>query len=46
MDIVRDGVVYFNRLDVNGNPNFIPDSKGTENLVITAAPKTVEGPDV
>lgn len=46
MDIVRDGVVYFNRLDVNGNPKFIPDSKGTENLVITAAPKTVEVPDV
>ncbi|MBY0486819.1 MAG: hypothetical protein K2P85_06505 [Flavobacteriaceae bacterium] len=45
MDIVRDGVVYFNRLDANGNPKFIPDSKGTENLVITAEPKTVEVPD-
>lgn len=45
MDIVRDGVVYFNRLDANGNPNFIPDSQGTENLVITAAPRTVEVPD-
>ncbi len=44
MDIVRDGVVYFNRLDVNGNPNFMPDSKGTENLVITAAPKTIDAP--
>jgi RHS repeat-associated protein len=46
MDIVRDGVVYFNRLDANGNPNYIPDSIGTENLVITAAPKTVDVPDV
>ena len=45
MDIVRDGVVYFNRLDANGNPNFIPDSKGTENLIITAAPMTIEVPD-
>lgn len=46
MDIVRDGVVYFNRLDANQNPNFIPDSQGTENLVITAAPKTVTDPAV
>ncbi|MES2574080.1 MAG: SpvB/TcaC N-terminal domain-containing protein [Bacteroidota bacterium] len=46
MDIVRDGVVYFNRLDANKNPNFIPDSKGTENLVITAAPKTVTDPAI
>lgn len=45
MDIVRDGVVYFNRLDANGNPSFIPDSQGTENLIITAAPKTIEVPD-
>ena len=45
MDIVRDGVVYFNRLDANGNPSFIPDSQGTENLIITAAPVTIEVPD-
>lgn len=45
MDIVRDGVVYFNRIDGNGNPNFIPDSQGTENLVITAAPIGIEVPD-
>ncbi len=45
MDIVRDGVVYFNRLDPNGNPNYIADSEGTENLVITAAARTVEVPD-
>ncbi|MCZ8296204.1 MAG: SpvB/TcaC N-terminal domain-containing protein [Flavobacterium sp.] len=44
-DIVRDGVVYFNRLDANGNPKFMPDSRGTENLVITAAPKSIDLPD-
>lgn len=45
IDIVRDGVVYFNRIDTNGNPNFIPDSKETENLVITAEPAGVGIPD-
>jgi hypothetical protein len=45
MDIVRDGVVYFNRLDPNGDPNYIADSEGTENLVITAAERTVDVPD-
>ncbi len=43
-DVVRDGKVFFNRLDANGNPSFIPDSKGTPNLVITAAIKDVEIP--
>lgn len=43
-DVVRDGKVYFNRLDANGNPSFIPDSKGTPNLVITAAIKDIEIP--
>jgi len=43
-DVVRGGKVYFNRLDANGNPSFIPDSKGTPNLVITAAIKDVEIP--
>lgn len=45
MDIVRDGVVYFNRLDGNGNPNFIPDSKGTENLIISASPTSISVPN-
>lgn len=45
MDIVRDGVVYFNRLDANGNPDFIPDSQGSENLIITAAPMDIEIPE-
>lgn len=44
-DVVRDGVVFFNRLDANNNPKFIPDSKGSENLVITAAPRTIDVPD-
>ncbi|MEO8235768.1 MAG: SpvB/TcaC N-terminal domain-containing protein [Flavobacterium sp.] len=45
MDIVKNGIVFFNRLDTNGNPTFIPDSKNTENLVITARPKEIDTPD-
>ncbi|MXN92343.1 hypothetical protein GR160_14030 [Flavobacterium sp. Sd200] len=41
-DIVRYGRVYFNRLDANGIPFFEADSKLTENMVITAAPKEIE----
>ena len=44
-DIVKDGVVYFNRLDANGDPQFINDSQGSPNLVITAAPKEIGVPD-
>lgn len=44
-DIVKDGVVYFNMLDVNGNPKFVSNSKDTENMVITAAPREIELPD-
>lgn len=45
MDIVKNGVVYFNKLDANGNPNFVPDSKDTPNMVITAAPRDIELPE-
>lgn len=29
IDIAADGVVFFNRLDASGNPQFIPQSSGT-----------------
>jgi hypothetical protein len=45
MDIVKDGLVYFNKLDANSNPNFVADSKDTENMIITAAPREVELPE-
>lgn len=45
-DIVKDGVVYFNRLDANGNPTFSTDSKLTENMVITAKERQVDLPVV
>ncbi len=44
IDIVRNGMVYFNRLDTNGNPHFIADSQYSENLVIVAEPLSVEEP--
>ncbi len=44
IDIVKNGVVYFNKLDVNGNPNFITESETTENMLIVAEPVTVEEP--
>lgn len=44
IDIVKNGVVYFNRLDANNNPEFISDSQGTENLVIVAEPLSVNEP--
>src|SRR5690606_26674810 len=44
IDIVKNGVVYFNRLDNNGNPYFEKDSKTTENMVIVAEPMSVEEP--
>lgn len=38
MDIVRDNIVYFNRINPNnGRPTFHPSSEETENMVITAA---------
>ncbi|MDR6969251.1 RHS repeat-associated protein [Flavobacterium arsenatis] len=45
IDVVKNGVVYFNKLDVNGNPTFSNDSAVTENLVIVAEPMTVEVPE-
>ncbi len=43
-DIVRGSKVYFNRLDANGNPDFIADSQGTPNLVITAKAIEIDTP--
>lgn len=40
-DIVKYGVVYFNRLDSAGNPYFETESINTENLLIQAEPVTV-----
>jgi len=45
VDIVKNGVVYFNRLDAQGNPYFYPDSQETENMVIVAEPFSVEEPE-
>lgn len=45
IDIVKNGVVYFNKLNVNGSPTFSTDSAVTENLVIVAEPMTVEVPE-
>lgn len=45
VDIVKNGVVYFNRLNANGDPHFYHDSKETENLVIVAEPMSVEEPE-
>lgn len=45
IDIVKNGLVYFNHVNPNGTIEFIPDSKLSENLVIVAEPVTVEEPD-
>jgi RHS repeat-associated protein len=45
MDIVKNGVVYFNHLDVNNNPTFTVSSDVTENMVIKAEPMTIDEPD-
>lgn len=45
IDIIRNQVVYFNRLNSDNTPEFIADSKNTENLVITAKEKEIEIPD-
>ncbi len=43
IDIVKNGTVFFNRL-VNNVPFFEADSKHTENMVITAAPRDINTP--
>ena len=46
MDIVKSGIVYFNRLNTSGNPYFEAQSLDTENMLIVAAPVTVTPPPV
>jgi hypothetical protein len=45
IDIVKNGLVYFNHVESNGNLTFIPDSEASENLVIVAAPVSVTEPE-
>lgn len=48
VDIVSNGVVYFNRLDSNETPTFYASSELTPNMLITAEPgvkPTPEAPD-
>jgi RHS repeat-associated protein len=44
VDIVKNGVVYFNRLDANKNPKFGASSWDSENLVIKAGVMNVDVP--
>ena len=44
MDIVKNGVVFFNRINTSGNPYFEPESELTENMLISANPVTVTPP--
>ncbi|WOI22889.1 TIGR02594 family protein [Nonlabens ulvanivorans] len=45
IDVAKNGVIYFNRLNASGIPTFVRESDGSENLVITAAPATVVIPE-
>ncbi|UPQ78288.1 hypothetical protein M0M57_11730 [Flavobacterium azooxidireducens] len=45
IDIVKNGLVYFNHVESDGALTFIPDSKASENLVIVAAPVSVSEPE-
>lgn len=42
VDIVKQGIVYFNRINTTGNPYFEKQSLNTENMLIVAAPITVD----
>jgi RHS repeat-associated protein len=42
-DIVKNGTVFFNRIQ-GGKPEFVPNSMNSPNLVIKAAPRTIEVP--
>lgn len=45
IDIIKNGVAYFNRINsLTGNPFFEPESLRTENMLISAAPITVNPP--
>lgn len=44
MDIIKNGVAYFNKIDGNGNPHFLPESATTENMLIEAEPVTITPP--
>ncbi len=45
IDIIKDGVAYFNRINsLTGNPFFEPESLRTENMLISAEPITVTPP--
>lgn len=45
IDIVKNGVVYFNHLDANNNPTFTVNSDVTENMVIKAGTMSIDEPD-
>lgn len=45
IDVVKNGVVYFNHLDNNHYPSFTKNSDVTENMVIKAEAMTVDEPE-